>query len=118
MAQLKAVHERHLNICNDDVGSFLLDHGIGDFTVARFAAEIVAVRTPVDIVLNTFADDELILDQKYFQHRTSPSPQRNNKKIADGFGDFIIMHLALFVKRGYSMTSSLISTFFTFLAEM
>ena len=59
-AQLQSIHERHLNVRDQNIRSRLLDDRIGELPVARVTDKFKAFTLPVDVVLYALPHNDLI----------------------------------------------------------
>ena len=62
--QLQTVHERHLNVRQENIRLCLQNHGPGKLPVARFADELDVFLLPVDLALDAVPHDDLIFYQE------------------------------------------------------
>ena len=59
-AQLQSIHERHLNVRDQNIRSRLLDDRIGELPVARVTDKFKAFPLPVNVVLYALPHNDLI----------------------------------------------------------
>ena len=73
-AEFQPVHERHLDVGDEDIRQFAFDERKRQFTVGRFATKVQTGARPVDAVANPFPGDNFILDEKDLVHRQPRFP--------------------------------------------
>jgi len=81
LAELQAVHERHANVGDQEIGLGRPEERQGDLTVWGFAAELEAAGLPVYIIPDPLANLDLVLDEKdLVRHRRSSSSLNRDVK--------------------------------------